>query len=66
LSNPVDELWKTMKKAIIVGQRKILGQALAEDGYKVGFDARRPSLFLDLQHEIGNETLVKRVNVSTM
>ena len=59
-----------MKKAIIVGASsgigKSLAQTLAEDGYRVGLAARRLSLLLDLQQEIGNQTLVKQINVSNI
>jgi short-subunit dehydrogenase len=61
-------LEKKMKKAIIIGASsgigKSLAQILAEDGYQVGLAARRLSLLLDLQKEIGNQTLVKRIDVS--
>ena len=57
-----------MKKAIIVGASsgigKSLAQTLAKDGYMVGLAARRFSLLLDLQQEIGNQTLVKQIDVS--
>lgn len=59
-----------MKKAIIVGASsgigKSLAQALAEDGYRVGLAARRFPLLLDLQQEIGNQTLVKQIDVANI
>jgi short-subunit dehydrogenase len=57
-----------MKKAILVGASsgigKSLAQTLAKDGYRVGLAARRLPLLLDLQKEIGNQTLVKQIDVS--
>jgi short-subunit dehydrogenase len=57
-----------MKKAIIVGASsgigKSLAQTLAGDGYRVGLAARRLPLLLDLQKEIGSQTLVKQIDVS--
>ena len=57
-----------VKKAIIVGASsgigKSLAQILAQNGYRVGLAARRLSLLFDLQKEIGNQTLVKQIDVS--
>jgi short-subunit dehydrogenase len=68
LGNPIEEIGTMMKKAIIVGASsgigKSLAQTLAKDGYTVGLAARRLPLLLDLQKEIGNQTLVKQIDVS--
>jgi short-subunit dehydrogenase len=57
-----------MKKAIIVGASSGIGRALAKniarDGYVVGLAARRLSLLLELQQEIGNQALVKQIDIS--
>jgi short-subunit dehydrogenase len=57
-----------IKKAIIVGASsgigKSLAQILARDGYRVGLAARRLPLLLDLQKMIGNQALVKQIDVS--
>jgi short-subunit dehydrogenase len=70
LSKHVEKISKTMKKAIIVGASsgtgKSLAQILAEAGYRVGLAARRLSLLLDSQQEIGNPTLVKQIDVSNI
>jgi short-subunit dehydrogenase len=59
-----------MRKAIIVGASsgigKSLAQTLARDGYRVGLAARRLSLLLDLQQEIGDQNLVKQIDVSNI
>jgi short-subunit dehydrogenase len=68
--NHFEEIGKIMKKAIIIGASsgigKSLAQTLAKDGYMVGLAARRFSLLLDLQQEIGNQTLVKQIDVSNI
>jgi short-subunit dehydrogenase len=57
-----------MKKAIIVGASsgigKSLAQILAREGYRVGLAARRLPLLFGLQKEIGNQALVKQIDVS--
>lgn len=57
-----------MKKAIVVGASSGIGRALAKhiarDGYRVGLVARRLPLLLELQQEIGNQALVRQVDVS--
>lgn len=57
-----------MKKAIVVGASSGIGRALAKniarDGYRVGLGARRLPLLLELQQEIGDQALVKQIDVS--
>lgn len=57
-----------MKKAIIVGASSGIGRALAKtlakNGVIVGLVSRRLELLLELQREIGNQALVKQIDVS--
>jgi short-subunit dehydrogenase len=60
---------KLMKKAIIIGASSGIGKALAKvlagEGYTVGLAARRLALLLELQQEIGNQALVKQIDVTS-
>jgi short-subunit dehydrogenase len=57
-----------MKNAIIIGASsgigKALSQILASKGYGVGLAARRLSLLMELQKELGNNTKVKPFDIS--
>jgi short-subunit dehydrogenase len=57
-----------MKKAIVVGASSGIGHALAkvlaQDGYAVGLVARRLPLLLELQQEIGDQAMVKQIDVA--
>ncbi len=57
-----------MKKAIVIGASSGIGRALAkiiaQDGYVVGLVARRLSLLVELQKEIGDLTFVRQIDIS--
>jgi short-subunit dehydrogenase len=58
----------TLKKAIIVGASSGIGKALAKllakNGFIVGLVARRLELLLELQREIGEQALVRQIDVA--
>ena len=57
-----------MKNALIFGASSGIGNALAHvlsaNGYRVGLIARRLPLLVEMQQQIGNETVVKQLDVT--
>ena len=57
-----------MKKAILIGASSGIGRELAKvlvrEGYVVGIAARRVPLLQELQQELGDRALVKRMDVA--